>query len=53
MKPQIAIRVATTRATHETDIDIECGPICTSHRLISLTACRSATIAKISAVIAV
>jgi len=53
MKPQIAIRVATTRATHETDIDIECGPICTCHRLISLTACRSATIAKISAVIAV
>src|SRR5262249_30274072 len=34
-KPQIASRAETTRATHDTFIDIWCGPITTGHRLSS------------------
>src|SRR5215471_15293332 len=52
MKPQIASSPATPKPTHETDMDTESGPICTAHRLIILTMWASATMAKISAVIA-
>src|SRR6266481_3066791 len=52
MKPQIASSAATTKPAHETDMDTESGPICTVHLLIILTMWASATIAKISAVIA-
>ena len=49
MKPQIAIRVATTKPTHDTDMDTESDPIRIVHCLIILTMCASATTAKISA----
>jgi hypothetical protein len=35
--PQITIRPATTNPNHDTDMGIECDPICTDHPFISLT----------------
>src|SRR5262249_25797690 len=49
VKPQIAIRPATTRATRDTFMDMSYGPITTGHRLISLTTCMTDTMAKIRA----
>jgi hypothetical protein len=43
MKPQIASRAETTRATHDTFIGTLYGPIATLHRLITLKTCMIAT----------
>jgi hypothetical protein len=52
MKPQIASSAATTKPTHDADMDMESGPICTAHRLIILRTWTSATMTKINAVTA-
>ena len=40
MKPQLASRAETTKATHDTFMDMLFGPITTDHRLIILTRCK-------------
>src|SRR6516225_6208520 len=48
-KPQIESRAETTRATHDTFMDMLFGPITTDHRPIILTRCMTANIAKSNA----
>src|SRR5215469_18046224 len=48
-KPQIESRAETTRATHDTFMDMLFGPMTTDHRPIILTRCMTANIAKSNA----